>query len=225
MKAHIEIRVRLNLNNGVTLHDVLSRFARKTKGWKYPAKNSKDYECLHGGSAGFAVCDSVEGLEPSAVALANLDPKHPHSFRVTNIIPRTCSSLTLDQYNAIGLAFARQFASWLRTNRPGGTVKTVGPSKTLADIIPGEKSRRLFEAWLHTPTPLCHTNDLYVLDCFICHLFRHPGAIRTYEIGSYLVQDRDWKPEIARWVVARIETGLELLRVDRKFGLGKEFLS
>jgi hypothetical protein len=217
MKAHMEIRVRLNLNKGVTLHDVLSRFARRTKGWKYPAKQSRDYERGHGGQAGFAVCDSVEGLERAAVALANLDPRHPNRFRVTNIIPRSCSSLTLDQYNAIGLAFARQFASWLRTNRIGGTVETVGPSKALADIIPGEKSRRLFEAWLRTPTPLSHPSDLYVLDCFICHLFRHPGAVRTHEIESYLVQDRDWKPEIARWVVARIETGLELLRVDRKF--------
>ena len=217
MKAHMEIRVRLNLSISVTLHDVLSRFARRTKGWKYPAKQSKHYERGNGGQAGFAVCDSVEGLEHATVALANVDPRHPLSFRVTNIIPRNCSSLTLDQYNAIGLAFARQFGSWLRTDRIGGTVKTVGPSKTLADIIPGEKSRRLFEAWLRTPTPLSHPSDLYVLDCFICHLFRHPGAVRTYEIESYLVQDRDWKLEIARWVVARIETGLELLRVDRRF--------
>jgi hypothetical protein len=217
MKAHIEIRVRLNPNNGDTLHDVLSRFARKTKGWKYPVRQSKDYERRHGSQAGFAVCDSVEGLERAAVALANLDPRHPSRFRVTNIIPRSCSSLTLDQYNAIGLAFARQFASWLRTTRFGGTVKTVGPSKALVDIIPGEKSRKLFEAWLHSPTPLSHPSDLYVLDCFICHLFRHPGAVRTYELESYLVQDRDWKPGTARFVVARIETGLELLRVDRKF--------
>src|ERR1035437_2740424 len=129
MKAHMEIRVRLNLNKGVTLHDVLSRFARKTKGWKYPAKQSKDYERRHGSQAGFADCDSVDGLERAAVALANLDPKHPHWFRVTNIIPRSCSSLTLDQYNAIGLAFARQFSSWLRTSRIGGTVKTGGPRK------------------------------------------------------------------------------------------------
>jgi len=217
MKAHIEIRLHLNLSNGETLHDVLFRFARKTKGWKYPAKKSKDYERGHGAAAGFAVCDSVEGLERAAVALANLDPKHPNNFSVTNIVPGTCSSLTLDQYNAIGLAFARQFASWLRTSRFGGTVETIGPSKTLADIIPGEKSRRLFEAWLHTPTPLSHPSDLYVLDCFICHLFRHPGVVRTYEIESYLVQDLGWKPEDARWVMARIETGLEVLRVDRKF--------
>src|ERR1035437_10037083 len=127
MKAHMEIRVRLNLNKGVTLHDVLSRFARRTKGWKYLAKQSKDYERGHGGQAGFAVCDSVEGLERAAVALANLDPRHPTRFRVTNIIPRSFSSLTRDQYNAIGLVFARHFSSWLRQSRIGGTVKTVGP--------------------------------------------------------------------------------------------------
>jgi hypothetical protein len=217
MKAHIEIRVRLNLNNGETLVDVLAGFARKTMGWTYPAKKSKDYERGHGAAAGFLVCDSVEGLERASVALANLDPEHPNRFCVTNIVPRIVSSLTLDQYNAIGLAFARQFSGWLRTSPFGGTVKTVGPSKTLEHIIPGEKSRRWFEAWLHSPTPLSHPSDLHVLDCFICHLFRHPGVVRTYEIESYLVQDRGWKREGARAAVARIETGLELLRVDRKF--------
>jgi len=43
------------------------------------------------------------------------------------------------------------------------------------------------------------------LDRFICHLFRHPGAVRTYELDPYLIQDRGWKLEVARWVVARIE--------------------
>ena len=56
-----------------------------------------------------------------------------------------------------------------------------------------------------------------MLDRFICHLFRHRGKTRTWEIESYLVNDLCWKPATARWVAARIETGLELLRVDRKF--------
>jgi len=217
MKAHIEIRVRLKLNDGATLHGVLSRFAQQTKGWKYPAKQSQEYEQGHEAPAAFAVCDSVPGLERAAVALANLNPKHPNSFRVTNIVPKAFSSLTLDQYNAIGLAFARDFARWLRTSGWRGTVETVGPDRTLADIIPGAKSRRLFEAWLQTPTPLSHPSDLNALDVFICHLFRHPGTVRTYEIESYLTQDRGWKPADAHWVTSRIEAGLVLLRVDRRF--------
>ncbi|MGI8437941.1 MAG: hypothetical protein ACR2NX_13745 [Chthoniobacterales bacterium] len=156
-------------------------------------------------------------LQFAAVAVANLDLKHPNSFRVPNIIPRQSSSLTLDQYNAIGLAFADDFRGWLKRGPLHGTVKVVGPGRTLADIIPGEKTRKFFEAWLHTPTQTSHPSDLYALDRFICHLFRHRGKARVYEIERYLIDDQEWKPETARWVIARIEAGLELLRVDRNF--------
>ena len=54
---------------------------------------------------------------------------------------------------------------------------------------------------------------MHMLDRFICHLFRHRGKTRTWEIEPYLISDLHWKAPIARWVVARIETGLELLRV------------
>jgi hypothetical protein len=217
VNAHVEIRIRLKLKRGQTLHGVLRRFAQKTEGWKFPKKQSLNYQNGNDGQAGFVVCDSIEGLEKAAVAIANLDPKHPNSFRVPNIVPRSCSSLTLEEYNAIGLTFARHFGIWLRKNGTSGSVVIVGPNKTLEDIIPGEKSRRLFEAWLHTPTPLSHPSDLYALDRFICHLFRHPGKVRTYEIESYLIHDRGWKADAARVVMVRIETGLELLRVDREF--------
>ena len=216
MKAHLEIHIRLSLNTEETLHDVLARFAKKTKGWSFPHKPSMDYQGLHRGPAGFVDCVSVNGLKQAGVAVANTDTKRPSSFRVTNIVPKACSGLTLDEYNAIGLAFAREFGKWLR-NAGIGRVKTVGPNKTLADIIPGIKSRQLFESWLKTPLPLAHPSDLYVLDRFICHIFRHHGNVRTYEIESYLVHDRGWKPEAARVAIVRIETGLELLRVDRTF--------
>lgn len=199
------------------LHEVLRTFVEQSGGWEFPKVQSEEYQGHHGSEAGFVVCLRKGDLEPAAVAIANLDPKHPKSFGVLNIVPREWSSLTLDQYNAIGLAFANDFRNWLKRGSSRGTVEVVGPSRTLADIIPGEKSRRFFEAWLHTPTPISHPGDLYALDCFICHLFRHHGTTRTWEIKPYLVNDLGWKCESARWVVARIEAGLELLRVDRRF--------
>lgn len=56
MKTRVEIRVRLKLKESATLHGVLSRFARETKGWKFPVKESEDYERGHDAPAGFAVC-------------------------------------------------------------------------------------------------------------------------------------------------------------------------
>lgn len=217
MKTHVEIHIRLKQIPGGGLHEILREFARQMSGWEFPEESSQDYQEHHGSDAGFAVCLPEHGLDYAAVAIANLDKKHPKSFRVPNIVPRQCSSLTLDQYNAVGLAFARDFREWLPRSSVGGVVEVVGPNKTLKDVISGEQSRKYFEAWLQTPTPVSHPSDIYALDRFICHLFRHRGTTRTWEIESYLIDDQNWKPETARWVVARIETGLELLRVDRKF--------
>ncbi len=217
MKTHVEIQIRLNLDNGQTLHDILRVFASEGKGWKFPLKSSRAYQIDNRRPAGFLLCDSVDGLERAVVAIANLDSTAPSRFRVANIFRPQCGSLTLDQYNAIGMAFASSFRRFLRRREYGGIVEICGPEKRLSEIIKGPKCRRLFEAWFHTPTPLGHPNDIYFLDCFIWHLFRHPGTFRTYELASYLVQDRKWEPDAARSAVARIEAGLELLRVDRKF--------
>lgn len=217
MKAHVEIKIRFRRIPTGGLHEVLRQFAQ-TEGWAFPKEQSEEYQRHHGRNAGFAVCLPRGELPCAAVAVANLDLNHPKTFRVPNIVPRECSSLTLDQYNAVALAFAHEFRDWLKRGSLGGSVEVVGPSRTLADIMPGEKSRKFFEAWLRTPTPVSHPSDLDALNRFICHLFRHRGTTRIWELESYLVDDQNWKPETARWVVARIEAGLELLRVDRKFG-------
>ena len=199
------------------LHQILSMFARANGGWYFPRKKSEDYQRGHGSPAGFVICLNRDELPPAAIAVANLDAKRPRTFRVPNIVPRECSSLSLDEYNRIGRMFATDFATWLKRSALHGGVETVGPVKRLADIIRGEKSRKFFEAWVRTPTPLSHPSDLYALDVFICHLFRHRGKTRTYEIESYLVSDLNWTRDAARTAVARIDAGLELLRVDRTF--------
>ena len=216
MKAHIEIKVRLKQLPVGGLHEVLRNFTDETEGWKFPRATSEDYQCHNGRDAGYAIF-MQDGSEIAAVALANLDAKQRNTFRVPNIVPHASSSLTIDEYNAIGIAFADAFRRWLKKTSLRGEVDVVGPNRTLADVIPGERTRKLFEAWLHTPTPVSHPSDLYALDRFICHLFRHPGKTRVWEIEPYLINDLSWKPETARWVVARIYAGLELLRVDRKF--------
>jgi hypothetical protein len=217
MKAYVEIKIHLKRLPDGGLHEILGEFAGQTDGWSFPKEKSEDYQRHAGYVAGYAVCHRREQLELASVAVANVDRKHPNTFLVPNIVPGAGASLTLDQYNALGVAFASDFRNWLKRRSLHGTVEVVGPNRTLSDIIPGEKTRGFFEAWLHTPTPVSHPSDLDALNRFICQLFRRPGKARTWEIEQYLIDDLQWKPETARWVVARIETGLALLRVDRKF--------
>src|SRR5438128_2305324 len=109
MKAHIEIKICFKSVPEGGLHEILEMFCRQTEGWQFPREKSEDYQRHHGSGAGFAVCLGGAELEPAAVAIANLDPRHPNTFRVPNIVPRQCSILTIDQYNAVGVAFAKDF--------------------------------------------------------------------------------------------------------------------
>ncbi len=220
MKTHVEIKIRLNLNNGETLHNVLRQFARKSDGWLFPQKESETYQKHMGNAAGYVVCDSVKGCERAIVAVVE-QSKRPNTFYVPNIVPQNCSCLTIDQYNAICLAFARKFSNWCRRNAGKGRVHCSNPNKTLTDIIPGRKSRKYFEQYLNcsnwdsTALPT-HPSDVQKLDVFICALFRYGANVRPDEIESYLVTDKKWKPADAAWVRRRIDTGLDVLKVNRK---------
>jgi hypothetical protein len=75
MKAHVEIRIRLSVDNGKTLHDILRQFARKSKGWKFPLRTSRRYQKDNRRPAGFILCDSVEGMERALVAIVSLSAK------------------------------------------------------------------------------------------------------------------------------------------------------
>lgn len=216
MKTYVEVRLNLRLTKHLTLHAVLARFCQENKGWIFPANESCDYEQNHEAPAGYAVCESVPGLELASVAIAKVHDKRHSTFYVPNIVPPS-GTLTIDQYNSIALAFADSFRAWLRANSYDGKVEASNPNKTLNDIIPGDKTRRFFEEWLHRPAPVSHPSDIHALDCFICFLFRHPGKVNPSEIAAYLASDLHWKIEDVRFVETRIKTGLEILKLDRRF--------
>jgi len=222
MKAHVKILIRLELSEGETLHDVLRRFAQDTGGWQFPERESETYQDNIDKAGGYVVCNSVKGCEPAIVAFATEQSKRPNTFYVPNIVPRECSQLTIDQYNAVGLAFARDFRMWLKKSPFEGSVHCTHTNKTLADIIPGQKCREFFERYLKSsiwdsrslPT---HPSDIEKLDVFICAVFRYSADVRSDEIERFLIVDRKWKPADAAWVRTRIDTGLDVLKIDRRF--------
>jgi hypothetical protein len=222
MKAHVEILIRLALDEGETLHDVLCQFARDSKVWTFPQAESETYQKHIGGVGGYLVCEPGNGIKPALVAIATAKSKRPNTFYVANIVPRDCFHLTIDQYNAISLAFARDFRKWLKKSPVGGSVHCTNENKTLADIMPGKKCREFFERYLKcsiwdSSTLPSHPSDIEKLDLFICALFRYGADVRSDEIERYLVVDQKWKPVDAAWVRNRIEAGLDVLRIDRKF--------
>jgi hypothetical protein len=86
VKAHVEIKVRLEQLPVGGLHEILDDFTRETEGWKFPRESSEEYQRHNGRPAGYAIF-MPDGSENAAVAVANLDAKHPNTFRVPNIVP------------------------------------------------------------------------------------------------------------------------------------------
>jgi hypothetical protein len=211
----MEIRLHLKFKGEETLHEVLGEFAKSSKDWRFPVAQSQDYQTMHRSAAGFASAHAVKGVTRAAVAIANTNAKHPTSFRVTNIVPTERSSLSLDEYNAVGKAFVATFRRFLASRKRGERIETEGPEIGLEHIIRAPKCRRLFEAYLKTPTPTGHPSDIYVLDQFICAISRGGVSLDVDRLARHLVTDRKWSPESARWLAGRIETGLEILKVNR----------
>jgi hypothetical protein len=222
MKAHIEIQIRLSLNKGETLHDVLRQFACNSKVWAFQQVESENYQIHIRGEGGYLICEPDKDIKRALVAIATARTKRPNTFYVANIVPRDCFQLTIEEYKTIGLAFARDFRKWLKKSPVGGSVHCTNENKTLADIMPGKKCREFFERYLKcsiwdSSTLPSHPSDIEKLDVFICALFRYGADVRSDEIERYLVVDQKWKPVDAAWVRNRIEAGLDVLRIDREF--------
>lgn len=216
MRTHVAIQIRLEFGGKETLHSTLRRFASETPGWKFPPKESEDYQEHHDGSAGFVVSQTITGLERAAVAIAQRTKGRANSFCVPNIVPGDKSSLTLNQYNAIGGRFAGDFRRFIQKKKIG-SLKIIGPEIGLPQIISARKCRKFFDAWLRSPAPTSHPSDIWVLDQFTCATFRYRASVNLYDLETHLVRDRGWDDKSAAWAVRRIQTGLDILQVNRRF--------
>src|ERR1039458_7258170 len=83
MKAHVEIYIRLDLDGGKTLHDVLCRFSRDSKVWSFPQAESETYQKHIGGDGGYLILKPGKGIKPALVAIATAKAKQPKIGRAS----------------------------------------------------------------------------------------------------------------------------------------------
>lgn len=136
------------------------------------------------------------------------------TLSLTNIVPQTVSSIDWDSYNDFAAEFARHFGIWVKNNRLKIKIRQTKGVIALEEIIPGEKTRQLFELFLANHPRSRHFHDVQRLDRFICALHsRGGGRVQLPDIQRYLVQVLDWSESDATWCVQRIGIGLEVLAV------------
>jgi hypothetical protein len=87
----------------------------------------------------------------------------------------------------------------------------------LQEIISSPKARGFFEKYLNLALSY-HPNDIERLDFFICAASRFcRKSIDIEYLERYLIEDLDWPKEDAKWCCNRIQIGLDILKVHKKF--------
>ncbi|MGN8226725.1 hypothetical protein [Gracilimonas sp. BCB1] len=136
---------------------------------------------------------------------------------LANIVPKPDGSIPMEKYNEIGLLFIREFKKYHTDQDKRVTITSAGENITLADIIPGNKTRGFFEKYLNAYPVSYHPLDIERLDIFICALSRFRSSIKIDLLNRYLKEELKWDKKDADWCTERINTGLRVLEANRKF--------
>lgn len=136
---------------------------------------------------------------------------------LANIVPKPGNSISMEKYNKIGLLFIREFKAFYTYQDKRVTFTSTGEAITLANIIPGGKTRTFFQRYLNAHPVSYHPLDIERLDVFICALSRFRSSINLALLNRYLREELKWNKKDSNWCTKRIDTGLCVLEVNRKF--------
>jgi hypothetical protein len=140
------------------------------------------------------------------------------SLYLTNIVPKHVSQIFIKEYNEIASRFIESFSQFIKDRNLGIRIVTTSDELTLVFAIPGKKTRELFDRYLALHPTSYHRCDIDRLDAFICAAFRYcRKKVDVDLLRRYLVEVLEWKAKDAEWCCDRIETGLDILRVNKQF--------
>jgi len=195
------------------LIEIISVFCVSSEDYTYLSEESADYQrgidteaCM--------IADNRSVVAP-AIAFASSDGT---TLQVTNIVPGNVSQIGIEEYNGILGRFAERFIPFCRDRKLGIHCVQTSDALTLASAIPGEKTRGFFNRYLALHPTSYHPLDIERLDVFICAAFRYcRKTINVDRLKRYLIESLKWKDDDASWCCNRIKTGMDILKVNRKF--------
>jgi len=192
--------------------ETLARFAELSERYASLPKVTEEYKRLLGEEA-VAIHATYKEPFPSLSFAA----KGSSHMELTNIVPQTRSALSTEEYNQFLMQFAEDLLEASRKNKLGLSVSATGDELTLESAISGKKTRSYFERYLSQHPTSYHAYDVQRLDVFICVASRYPRCrLNLGRLQRYLIEKLKWKECDATWCTKRIETGLEVLKVNRR---------
>lgn len=212
-QIHKELTLKGRNKNAADLVQTIKEFCAASSDYVYLTKQSKDYQ--RGiNSVCCMIADATSAVYPGLAFAASGDT----SLYLANIVPKNVSQIFINEYNEIASRFAESFGQFVKEHKLGIRIVTTSDELTLAAAIPGKKTREFFTRFLALHPTSYHRCDIARLDTFICAAFRYCRKnIDVDRLRRYLVEILKWEQKDANWCCDRIETGLDILRVNRRF--------
>lgn len=213
MKVHQEVYLKSKSLTADEIVDAFRRFAQQTTGWTFMDEQSEDYT-RHVGSPSCMLLLDDSHFDPAV----GLTEKTDSVYYVANIVPGKAGHIPMMEYNALAKRFAVDFRRFARSKKVPISVLLSNEDAGLKDIIPSPKVREFFERYLLAYPTSYHAKDIERLDVFVCAASRYcRKRVDLDRLQRYLIEDLNWSAKDAQWCRDRIETGLDILAVNRRF--------
>lgn len=222
MKVDREVHLKLNSLTNEEFIEILRQFTLKVDGWSFIDDQSKEYTLY----IGFPSC-VIQLLDKENANVFFCITFHSNKiYYISHIqtLPEIKKSSEYKglshEYNSFLERFVKDFRNFVRNQNKAKSM-SISISKEnigLDDIISSSKVRKLFERYLSIFPNSFHPTDLERLDIFICAVSKYCRKnINLDYIRGYLIEDLNWSDEDAQRCYNRIKTGLEILKVNKKF--------
>lgn len=213
MDTYIEVSILSHYEDHNDFISALREFATSVDNWAYLDSQSREYASAVGEPS--CAILRIGNAHSPAIAITN---KSENTFYIANIVPKETRQISMYEYNQIASDFARDLRGYAKNAGLNLTVRTTDASIRLNGIITGEKCRGLFEKYMNLHPLSYHPLDIKRLDTFICCLSRHAKNRPDLALlKRWLIQEKGWSDKDASWCIERINTGIDILDVNRKY--------
>lgn len=194
--------------------NILINFANNTKNYTYREEFSGEY------TAAMQAPSCCIEYENSKGCVAYAITKNGKEYSLENIVPRESGFIPPDIASEYAKTFVCDLRKFLKRNSCNNIKVSLSKRRRLKleDIIPGKQTRNYFDTYLNGYPLTRHPADIQRLDIFICAAHRcSRKAIDIDALYTYLCNVSKWPEEESKWCCNRIETGLKILKVNKKF--------
>ncbi|WP_016949277.1 hypothetical protein [Anabaena sp. PCC 7108] len=206
------------------LINVIKDFTQQVKDWTYLQKESEEHIKETSKPSCILSLDNGYHQPKFLITKRNIVTKKTRKndqlyYSIVNIFNSQHGYISMLEYNALLRRFYQDFNKFINSGVQNISIEISKEDIGLNEIISSPKTRERFERYLSSHPQSYHRNDIERLDLFICAAsgFCKRKKINTELIQQYLVEDLNWSKENAMWCRNRIDVGLEILEVNKKF--------